>query len=916
MEKSVVSASFFACLILAVTAQPLSSVADNVDITFEEKTLSNGLRVIVHEDHKAPIVAVNLWYHVGSKNEQPGKTGFAHLFEHLMFNGSENYAGEYFEPFKQIGVTNQNGTTYFDRTNYFQTVPSTALDTALWLESDRMGHLLGAVTEDSLTVQRGVVQNEKRQSDNQPYGGAFKHIIEAVFPPGHPYSWLPIGSMEDLDAATMEDVQAWFKTYYGPNNAVLSIAGDVNAQEVFEKVDHYFGDIPAGPPISRHQVRIPKLNGIQREIMQDRVPQAKIYKVWVAPNWTAGDADALGLVGEILAAGKNSRLYERLVYRDQIATDVSASPLFLEIAGAMVLSATVTPDGDIAAVEKALDEELNRFLTKGPTRAEVKRIQTQYRANFVRGIEKIGGFGGKSDILAQNAVYSGDPSYYKTSLERVADATQASLQAAAKRWLGQDIGHYVLEIHPFPELSSNSTGADRSSLPMPDSFPSVEFDDFERGELSNGLKLIVANRSAVPVIQMQLVVDSGYAADKGALPGTATLAMSMLDEGTKRRDALEISEQLAQIGARVGAGANLDTAFVSLNTLSSELDDALDIYADVILNPAFPAAEINRLKDLQIARIKREQVTPIRMALRVFPKLLYGDDHAYGIPLTGSGTIASTEAIDRSALENYHQTWFKPNNATLIIVGDTNLASIKPSIEKALENWARGAVPQKKIAAVAHKQQSRVYLIDRPESEQSIIFAGHIAPPKANPNELAIDAMNGVLGGDFTSRINMNLREDKHWAYGAYTFIIDAKGPRPFIAYAPVQSDKTAQSMAELKSELTAITAARPPNEDELARVRNSSTLSLPGRWESASAVAGSLSEMVRFGLPDDYWKSYPEAVRDLTVEQVITAAKSTLRPDNLVWVVVGDRARIQADIEALELGEIAFIDSEGTTVE
>lgn len=889
-------------------------VADNPAIAYTEHTLTNGLKLIIHQDTKAPVVAVNVWYHVGSKNEKPGKTGFAHLFEHLMFNGSENYASEFFEPFEQVGATNQNGTTNFDRTNYFETVPKTALDLALWMESDRMGHLLGAVTQESLDTQRGVVQNEKRQGENQPYGRVFDHIISAVFPTGHPYNWLPIGSMEDLNAASLDDVHEWFKTYYGPNNAVLVVAGDVEVDDVIEKVEKYFGDIPPGPPISRHAVWIPELNGKHREVMQDRVPEARIYKVWPGPNWASADADELGLVGSLLATGKTSRLFERLVYRDQIATSVGASPFFGEIAGAMIISASVQPGGDLAAVEAAIDEELDRFLKDGPTADEIKRVKTQYRADFIRGVEQIGGFGGKSDILAENTVYGGRPDFYQESLDRVNGASAASLQGVAKKWLS-DKNNYVLEVQPFAEAVASGGGADRSKLPMPDEFPSVSFDEFERGTLSNGLKLIVTKRDAVPVVNMQLLFDAGYASDQFSVPGTSSMAMSMLDEGTKTRSSLEISEELAQLGASVGAGSNIDVSSVTLDTLKSELDAALAVYADVILNPAFPEGELERLLKLRKAAIQREQVTPVSMALRVFPKLLYGEGHAYGLPLTGSGTLSSVDNITPESLADYHSQWFRPGNATMIIVGDTTLEEITPKLERLFAGWEDAPVPSKNIAEVAHKAEETVYIVDRPGSEQSIIFAGHVAPKKANENEFNIEAMNDVLGGDFTSRVNMNLREDKHWAYGAYTFLIDAAGQRPFIGYAPVQTDKTAESMRELRKELKEVTTTRPPSEYELARVRNNNTLSLPGRWETATAVAGSLAEMVRFGLADDYWQTYPEKVRALNVDGVSDAAKEVIHPDNLVWVVVGDRAKIQGAIADLGYDDIKLIDTEGNSV-
>ena len=890
------------------------AAAASVDIPFTERTLANGLRVIVHEDHKAPIVAVNVWYHVGSKDEGPGKTGFAHLFEHLMFNGTENFDNEYFLPFAQVGATDQNGTTYFDRTNYFQTVPSTALDTALWMESDRMGHLLGAVTEEKLESQRGVVQNEKRQSENQPYGLAFERIVEGVFPKGHPYSWLPIGSMEDLNAASLDDVKTWFETYYGPNNAVLVIAGDVDTEEAFARAEHFFGDIEPGPSLTRQKVWVPTLDGVSREILEDRnAKEARIYKVWPVPEWANEDADTLGLVASVLGSGKNSRLYKRLVYDDQIATGVGVSPLFLEIAGFMYISATVAESSSIEEVEAAIDEELARFVERGPTRDELKRVRTQYLSGFVRGVEKVGGFSGKSNILAENAVYGDDPGFYKVSLDRIEAATRESVRAAAERWLPAD-RQYILEIHPRPTLAANDEGADRSEVPLPESFPDSRFDDFERVTLDNGLSLVVARRDAVPVVQMQLLLDAGYAADQFAPAGTSSLTMAMLDEGTSSRDALEISDELGQLGASLGTGANIDASFVSLNTLSSELDAALDIFADVVLNPTFPDNELARLRKLRSAAIEREKTQPVQLALRVLPELMYGKDHAYGQPLTGNGTQESLAAISRDTLVSFHEQWFKPNNATLIVVGDVTLDDIRGRIERHFGSWKAGDVPAKNIATVDLKPE-KVYLIDRPGSIQSVILAGHVAPPKANANEFAIQAMNEVLGGDFTSRVNMNLREDKDWAYGAYTLFISTRGQRPFLAYAPVQSDKTAASMAELKLEIERLLGEKPATTEELDRVMNQNTLSLPGRWETAGSVASSLAEIVRFGLPDDYWRTYAQRIRSVTLDDVGAAADEVLKPDNMLWVVVGDRATIEDDIRALGYDDIEIVDADGNAV-
>ena len=893
-----------------LAAAPAYPAEADVQIPYEKFVLDNGLTLIVHEDRKAPIVAFNIWYHVGSKNERAGNTGFAHLFEHLMFNGSENYNDDWFKVISRIGGTGVNGTTSFDRTNYFQNVPTTALDTVLWLESDRMGHLLGAIDQDRLDEQRGVVQNEKRQSENQPYGRVWSQMFADLFPDGHPYQWLPIGSMEDLDAASLEDVQTWFKTYYGPDNAVIVIAGDMDAATAYSKVQQYFGSIPAGPPLTKPQRWIPKRTGSQRQVMQDRVPQARLYKVWVMPEWGSEDAAHLDLAANVLGAGKNSRLYERLVYRDQIATGVSAFAYPLEIAGLFIVSVTAQPGQDLAEIETIVNEEMARFLDKGPTRKEMERVKTSARAGFIRGIERVGGFGGKSDVLAEGEVFGGSPDAYRRDLARIEAASADQVRDAARAWLSD--GEYVLEVVPFPQHAAVGVDVDRSTLPEPASFPSVDFPAFERARLDNGMEVVVVSRSAIPVVGFTMLLDAGFAADQAGTMGTSSLAMAVLDEGTGKRSALEISEQLALLGASIGSGSNLDNSYVSLNALKENLDDSLEIYADVVLNPEFPDAEFERLRKLQVAAIQREKVTPMSMALRVLPGLLYGDGHAYSLPFSGSGTEASVMTLTRDDLVAFHETWFKPDNATMVVVGDITLAEVLPRLERYFGDWAPGAVPEKRIATVTESNGGTVYLLDRPDSQQSVIIAGRLAPPKTNDNEIGIQTANDIFGGDFTSRINLNLREDKHWTYGARSLLVESKGQRPFLVYAPVQSDKTVESMQEIASEFAAIRGDRPPTVEEIAEVTDETIRALPGRWETNGAVSGDLIQILRFGLPDDYWDRYPDALRGLEPVQVEQGAASLIEADDMVWVVVGDRAQLEEQIRSAGLGEIRYLDADG----
>jgi len=903
-------ARLVACVVIVSMASALAARADEIDIPCQKFVLDNGLTLLVHEDHKAPIVAVNIWYHVGSKNEKPGKTGFAHLFEHLMFNGSENYNDDYFKVMERIGATDLNGTTSYDRTNYFQNVPTSALDIALWLESDRMGHLLGAIKQEKLDEQRGVVQNEKRQYENQPYALAEELIQTACFPKEHPYSWTVIGSIKDLNDASLPDVHEWFKTYYGPNNAVLVVAGDITAQTALDKVKQYFGDIPPGPPIAKHQAWIAKRTGTHRQTAQDRVPQARVYRVWNVPPWGSADGDYLNLVSDVLSSGKNSRLYKRLVYDEQIATDVSASTELLEIAGGFIISATAKPAVELSRIEKALDDELQKFLASGPTQAELTRIKNQYRARFIRGIERIGGFGGKSDILATNMVYGGSPDCYKITLDRVQKATAADLKNAAARWLRD--GDYVLNITPFPELSTAASTVDRSKLPEAGTPPQAQFPDLERAELPNGLRLVLAQRHSVPIVDLRLLVDAGEAADGSAAAGAASLAMDMLDEGTKTRTSLQISEQLQTLGSTLVTYSELDVCAISLNTLKDRLDSSLELFADVVLNPSFPEQEFKRLQKETLVRIQQEKVTPMRIGARVFPGLLYGRDHAYGAPGTGSGTEVSVSAMTREQLASFHKTWFKPNNATLVVTGDITLEEIKPRLEKLFRNWKRGDAPKKNIATVADKTKPEVYIVDRPGSQHSILFAGFLTLPRANEQEEAIRLMNNILGGDFTSRINMNLREDKHWSYGAHSEIWEAKGQRVYLVYSSVQCDKTADSMREVQKELQWIAGEKPPTAEEFAKTQADVVLGLPGSWETIGRVADSVEEIVQYNLPDTYYKDYPARIKGLQTEAVQDAARRVIKPNSLVWVIVGDKVKIEASIKALGLGDIKYIDADG----
>jgi zinc protease len=905
---------------LALVLAPLAAAQDDAlagipDIPHETFVLDNGLTLIVHEDHKAPIVAVNVWYHVGSKNEPDGKSGFAHLFEHLMFNGSENFDDDYFQVLERVGATDLNGTTNRDRTNYFQNVPAGALETVLFMESDRMGHLLGAVDQEKLDEQRGVVQNEKRQGENSPYGMSRQLINDATYPEGHPYDHTVIGSMDDLNAAELDDVYGWFQDYYGPNNAVVVIAGDVTPERALELTTKYFGDIEPGPPVATFERWVAPMEADRRQVTEDQVPQARFYKVWNVPEVGSTDYNMLTVASDVLTSGKTSRLYERLVYRDQLATSVFSYVASGEVGSQFYVVATARPGGDLAAVEAAVMEEIDRLLADGPTDEEMERVKTSTRADFVRGIERIGGFGGKSDVLAQSQVYLGSADAYREDLAEVMMATPEAVREAARRWM--TTGSYTLEIHPRPELAATAEGVDRSAgVPEPVAMtPEVTFPDLQRATLSNGLDVVLAERHAVPLVEMTLIVDAGYAADDPARPGLASLTMDMLDEGADGMDALEISEELAELGAELGTGASIDAATVSGSALRQNLDETLELMADVALRPDFPAEELERLRQQRLAQIQAEKAQPIGLAIRVLPAKLYGEGHAYSLPLSGSGTEAAVASFTRDDLVAFHDTWFRPNNATLVVAGAVELDALVEMLEDAFGDWEASAVPAKNIAEVP-QPESRVYLLNRPGAQQSIVMAAHLAPPRDNPDELAIETLNTLLGGSFTSRVNMNLREDKGWSYGARSIILGAKAQRPFFVYAPVQTDKTAESITEVVRELRDVVGERPATEAEVAQAKAGQTLTLAGRWETLGALGSSVGEIVQYDLDDDYFQRYADEITALGAGEVADAARALVRPDNVVWVVVGDLAEIEAPVRALGLGPVEVIDADGNPVD
>ena len=895
--------SFF---ILSIQA---ASLSDLPEIKYETLKLDNGLTVIVHEDKKVPMVAVNVWYHVGSKNEKEGKTGFAHLFEHLMFNGTENFNNEYFEPFEKIGATDQNGTTNSDRTNYFQNVPTNALDLALWMESDRMGHLLGVVNQEKLDEQRGVVQNEKRQGENQPYGKAFTRISESGFPKGHPYSWSVIGSMEDLDAASLEDVQEWFKTYYGPNNAVLALAGDIDLETAKLKVAKYFADIPSGPPLVKPEKWIAKRTEEKREIMFDDVPQARIYKIWNVPEAGTEAAAHFDLASSVLVGGKNSPLYKELVYDKQIATSVSSFYYDREIAGMFFIVADVVAGVDPSEVESAMDDVMANFIKRGPNAKLLKAEKTKTLAAYIRGIQRIGGFGGKSDLLATCQTYTGDPSCYQKNAAYLDAVTPAKMKATFAQWI--DDTPYVLTILPTEKFAVNSTDLDRSvGIPYPTDKVEFTFPTLQTATLSNGSKVVLAQRTGVPLVEMNFQFDFGYAQEDNDELGYTNFMMSMLNEGTKKYSSLEFDEVLDSLGSNLGFGSGLDSSLASLSALKDNLPATLDLAKEALVHPTFPVAEIDRIKKQTLASIIQEENRPASIAYRNIGKLLYGEGHPYGKPLTGSGVSETIAAITRADILDVHARAINPANLTFAVAGDINLNELVELLESKFGDWtSENDAGLKALTQVALPQTRTIYLIDKPNAQQSYIVAGQLLPPTATDEEIALNYMNYAIGGSFTARLNMNLREDKSWSYGVRTRLGDAKGQRAMLVTAPVQTDKTAESMAEIVREYADYLSTKPITEDELAKGKASKTLRLPGQFETLGALKGGVADIVSYDRDLNYLNELPMLLDRPTLSQVQEKAQTYIKPDQWTWLIVGDLAKIEAPIRDLNLGNVVVMD-------
>ena len=906
---------------------PPAAPPDIPHIAFDKYTLPNGLQVILVEDKRLPVVAVNVWYHVGPANEAPGLAGFAHLFEHMMFAGSKHLPrGLADRLLEGAGASDSNGGTGYDSTSYYDTVPANQLELALWVHADRMGYLLDVLDQKSLTNQQDVVRNERRETvENEPYGIVEEALNHALFPPEHPYYASVIGSHTNIQNAKLADVRDFFTRYYGPNNASIVIAGDIDKVKARALVAKYFGSLKRGPDVPRPQVTTPPITEERRLTVPDRVELPRVYMGWLTPPaYQPGDAE-LSVAAQILAGGKSSRLYQSLVYERQIAQDVDADQDARALASTFLVEVTARAGHTAQELEAAIDAELDALREHGPTAQEVERARRQIETAMLTGLEQLGG-DGLADQLNHYNQFTGNPGYLAEDIAALRRITAADVQRAVRTWLQSKNRVVVAGVPGEPTLPHdppvpkapktvkakhagvNAAEAWRAKAPQPGPAPAFQLPLGESFRLANGLTVIHHRNPALPLVSAEVVIRSGADSNPLALPGLAGFTAQMLTEGTQERSALAIAEEIAQLGAFMDADSGTNASAVSLLALRSTFEQALGVMADVVLHPAFPPEEVerqraSRLGDLLGQRDEAEAVASVAAA-----GALYGPRHPYGYGQLG--TEPAIRAVTRADLQGFWRRHYVPSNAALVVTGDITREELQALAEKYFGAWQGEEAPPF-APGTPGPTRARVVLVDKPGAPQTALRLVTFGAERTSDQYPALEVMNAAFGGLFTSRINQNLREEKGYSYGVFSGFRYGRTPGPFSIAGSVRADATGASVAEILREARAMIDA-PLGADELTGARNAQLLSLPNGFETNADIGASLAEAFVFGLPLDYYRQLPAKLAAVTAQDVQEAARRYLDPAHLVIVAVGDRKRILPQLDKLKLGPIEIRDSEG----
>ena len=883
------------------------------NIAFEKTTLSNGLDVILHEDHSIPLVAVNVWYHVGSKDEELGRTGFAHLFEHVMFEGSKHHNSSHFEPLQKVGA-NLNGSTTSDRTNYWEDVPSNHLELALWLEADRMGFLIDALDQQRFDIQRDVVKNERRQSyENRPYGMAHWQIQESLFPLPHPYHWMTIGSQEDLDAASLDDVKDFFRRFYSPSNGSLAIAGDIDSQATLDMVDKYFGSLQPGPSVPRFGRFDSGLKGRVELEMRDRVSLPRMYIAWPTPPHLSSDDPALELLRGVLSDGLSSRLYKTLVYEKQIAQNAGASFHASEVAGQFVVDVTAAEGHDLDEIQAATEEVLSSISSNPPTEEEIDRAKNRLEAQHYRQLTHIGGFGGRADDLNHFNVFAGDPGMINTSIDDYLKITREDILRVNRSVL--DERQVRLRVLPEKALTASTTQLDRTMMPSPAKEPAFVAPLPDEIQNPNGLNILVLEKHEMPVVSFGLVIPSGTITDPPNKPGLAAFTAQMISEGTREKSSQEIAEAFEFIGARLSAEARREMTLISTETLTKHWKKALKLMAEVVRFPSFPQIELDRVRREHLTDLRRAKDDSGFIAEQVMPGLIFGKDSKYGH--SSVGTEDSVSSFTKADIESYFNNYYRPQNATLVVAGDVSLNEAQLEISSVFGDWTNATLVNSGYEDLSNDSEAltTIYLVDKPGAAQSVIRAGHTTISRANQDYFKLVLLNFIFGGQFSARLNQNLRQDKGYSYGFHSSISWFKEASAFVAGGSVQTAVTKESVQEILKEFSDIHGMRPVSSEELTSAQSGMLQGLPAGFERPGQILGSMVQMVLHDLPRDYFRTVGDKLSDVKLKEINLSSQEQVHPEKLTILVVGDRSIIENGLHELGL-PIVVLNDEGEVAE
>jgi zinc protease len=899
------------------------------DIKVEHYTLSNGLTVTLHQDHRTPLVAVHVTYNVGSKDDPPGRTGLAHLVEHLMFEGSEHSDSSYYSPIYQY-MTDAQGATGRDRTDYHETVTSNALERALWLEADRMGFVLPAVTKTKLSKARTVVINERWQTlDELPLGEVAEAYSRALYPPGHPYRHLIIGSLDDLSAARDADITAFFQRHYAPNNAFLCLAGDFELGQARRWIKKYFGQLRPGPPGAPPRSRVPALTEPRRITLKDRVSHAQAGMIWPTVPANHPDEAALDVLASILGGESRwNRLFRALTYDKQIATYVSAyHPTYL-LTGTFDVTLVARFGEKLDEMVQLADAEIERLKRDGPTADEVRRVKIERRRRRSMDLDSVTS---KASVLNEFAATHGDPLAYRSVLGKVFAVTPEDVRRVARAYLGPGRVEYRVypgdRAAPPREPDHIVDGPDQPGIvrprPLHDAFdravepelgppPAFTPPSIKRRRLSSGLDLRIVERHDLPIVRLKLVVKSGEASAPRGKDGLSLMTVNLLEEGTKSRGALELEADLNEIGAALSTEGLMESSAVSLTTATLHLERALDLFADVVLNPSFPDGEYLRLKLRRLAELKDRADNAEQIAEDVLPRLLYHPDHPYA--RARLGTIESIKSITREDSVDFYTSHYVPGNASLIVVGDVRTDKIAAALEARFGRWPPGMIPPSPDLPPTPwpAGSPALYLIDKPGAMQSVVSISRIAASIRSPDRRGLVIMKEKLEG----RVNSNLLDDKASTYGFSSSIDFRSGLGPFVLTGSVPTLKTTRTLVEIFKEMDDLAGANPITEEDMKTIRQGMVPEWIDRFETTTDAAAQVAYVVSHNLSDDYFARELTGVEAVTKPNVDWLAKHFLAPRWMTIVVVGDRSRIEKSLRAFPFGKtIHVLDTVGKPV-